>query len=181
MTIYAPSVFQDRLTGDYYASAQFVWNNGSTFWKADFPDPWPEEPGFGVNIGGLDGFGLYFSRPIDRISSSFSTLDMSGNRHDIKYPQSYTSSGIAYVGQDVGFKSGDGSFEYTWHRGIISIYFEPQDDPVGTFSVTPSLTHTWGGTSVRVTGISQWGISWEYVDGSDGWDAVGDTTIYRPL
>lgn len=167
----APFALKDY-TGYWYVGAQYQWNNPA-YWQADFPSPWPAQPGIGVAIGGNDGFGVYTSAPINVSSSTFDSYDRYGNRESYTFATSGSSYGEAYEKQDFGWKDASGNYHYNWDSGYMGLYFTPQN--VGQqMSVWSSLSHTWNTTDVVITGISWAGIAWQPINGSNEWHIKSD-------
>lgn len=179
ISLTTPSVIWDSLTGHWFASAYFSWNSNAQ-WQADFPLPWPAQPGIGVDIGGNDGMGLYFSRGINRYNSTFQTWNSGGFNQVYTYPSSSSAYGVAYSKQDYGYKLSDGSFGYSWDSGYIDVYFEPQF-PGQSYSAWAEMAHTWKTSTMSITGISSNGISWQFSDNNYAWEIVSNpATNFTP-
>ncbi|HBV85362.1 MAG TPA: hypothetical protein DEF42_01555 [Desulfosporosinus sp.] len=171
-----PIVFQDTSTGYMYVGAHFFWESPA-YWKADFPNPWPAQPGYGVAIGGNDGFGVYMSQPINRVSNTFDVYDADANRTSYPYASSSSQYGVGYTKQDYGYKAADGTYGYNWDSGYLGMYFTPVNSG-RQMSVYSSLNHTWASTSVSITGISYVGITWQVANPGYNWDIVSDGTLF---
>lgn len=175
----APLLFRDDNTGYLYAQANFFWN-GSVYWQADFPSPWPAPPGVGVQIGGKDGFGIVFNKSVTISSSYFYTFDTSGEHYQTTYPTKKTIYGVGYTDYDYGFKNSDGTYDYTWDSGFISVYFSTASTT--GLAAWSEMSHTWSTSSVTITGISYpAGITWQYNNYTYNWDICGPTGYYQIL
>ncbi|CEP67460.1 Uncharacterized [Moorella glycerini] len=170
--IWLPTAFalKDTETGYWYAGVHFFWKDPA-YWQSDFPNPWPAQPGVGVNIGGYDGFGIAFSRGINRVTQTFDVYDTHANRTSYSTPSKSSSYGVGYTKQDYGYKMSDGTYDYNWDSGYLGIYFTPQE-PGQEMSVWQEMAHTWETTSVSITGISYIGISWQFNKLENRWNAV---------
>lgn len=171
-----PIVFQDTATGYMYVGAHFFWKS-SAYWKADFPNPWPGQPGYGVGIGGNDGFGIYMSQPINRVSNTFDVYDADANRTSYPTASSASQYGVGYTKQDYGYKAADGTFGYNWDSGFLGMYFTPVNSG-RQMSAYSSLNHTWSSTSVSINGISYVGITWQVTNPGYNWGIVSNGTLF---
>lgn len=170
-----PVVFQDR-NGYMYVGANFSWNSAA-YWKADFPSPWPSPPYYGVAIGGNDGFGVAMNQPINRISSTFDVYDTDANRTSYTVPSSASQYGIGYTKQDYGSKLSDGTYDYDWNSGYLGMYFSPVTSG-RQMSAWSEMGHTWSTSSVSITGISAYGITWSATNYNYFWTGVSPACTF---
>jgi len=179
ISLTAPLIFKDTYTGSLYAQAEFYWNS-PVYWQADFPSPWPAAPGIGVRIGGRDGFGITFNKSITISSSYFYTFDTYGNAYQTVYPTLKTTYGVGYTDYDYGFKLANGTYDYSWDSGFVSVYFTTASTT--GLAAWSQMSHTWSTSSVTITGISYpAGISWQYTTSTYYWQVAGPTGYYQIL
>jgi hypothetical protein len=174
-----PFAYYDSTTGYYYADAFFFWN-ANTYWEGDFPSTGSWTPYIGYNIGGNDGFGLVFSRPINRVTQSFDVYSDLGNRTSYATPSSASSYGVGYTKQDTGWVESNRTKHYDWNHGYLGVYFTAQQ-PGQQMSIWQEMAHTWSSTSVTINGISYVGVSWNYNVSENKWTAVApEAFLFTP-
>ncbi len=159
VTIYTPYIYQDTSTGRWIAIADFSWKRKSTgepYWTSDVGTISVGDTAQ-HNIGGLDGFGLRFSRAVTYYSTTMSVQGNNGGPVTrLVNPSSVNAYGAAFNNQDF-FKSccGYGLFgTYSWDYGIISYVFSTS---CSTFQVFSQLNHTWSSTKLNSFTVSSTG------------------------
>lgn len=173
VTLYNPAVMYDSNVGKWFATASFGWKS-TDYWKKDAPfsilpnNVWN-------NVGGLDGFGLYFDKQISRHSQAFTVKSNYNESISYTNPKGY-QYGVAWEKQDKMKQDYNMNFHYDWHFGSSSLYFTPNQ--TGTYALQSGICHTWNSTSININGIYVWGISWNPSTSANMWDVNSPHVAY---
>lgn len=178
----------DASYGIWYAYADWNW----------ITIPGSGETGLGChspcNVGGADGIGLAFSRPVVAIDDQVPwvrwTWDDTGyfGSETSYVPSDGNTSGLSFTGQDKLCLSKQGTADclgtpgqnsYSWHHGYIQMNID--DIGCGTIQAFAKYAHSWSSTSVNGIGIAPWSISVQWSSTQNHWEAVGNpSSSQRP-
>ncbi|KKM12450.1 hypothetical protein SY88_03335 [Clostridiales bacterium PH28_bin88] len=173
-----PYSYYDDDTGHYYTGAHFFWNNQE--WEQDVPSTVGKTRGWWYPMGQDDGFGITFSRPINRVTQTFDVWSESGNRTRYTYPDANSNQyGVVFLEQDKWMIDTNEVLHYNWDSGYMGVYWEPQES--GQMSIAQEMAHTWENTGVSITGVGPYSVSWQFTSTSYRWAAETATAeLFTP-
>lgn len=157
-----------------YSSSQGYFIKASATWKRDsWGEPYwmKHRASFGSDMGGDDGFGVFFgsSTNIEISRSSFYTADNFNKTYNTNlYPFQTKPSGVYYKAQDKVYTSL--SYEYTWDKAYITVW--PLFKGAVNTQVRSQWTHTWSSAEITGVTIGAGGISVNISNAAYSWNGA---------
>ena len=175
MNTQAPKLYYSSTGGYYYVVADWGWI--SQGWKDDAPRG--DLPAATLkNVGGIDVYGVWFSKPIRNLNGSMAICGAKNG--SVALPACYSTSsykannqyGEAVQFQDKSFRAyAPGTQRRTTaDRGSLVFPFKFLSSGCQQFG--SEYDHSWGGTSISGVGVQPYGLSVSWSGSSSHWEDV---------
>ncbi len=128
------------------------------------------------HIGGADGFGISFSRPVTSVYgynlATWGNYSFFGTSYSRLAPADANTYGVTYKGQDDSCKgAGTGCntpADYSFAHGALT--YQIRTIGCGPIQAFAKYAHTWSSNAVTGFGVGPWSLSVSWATSGESWE-----------